>query len=828
MPNNPEDGLVNFLNRIFGDTIHHIANVKNLGGYEVSDWLIPTLIQYFNVFMWVISGIILSAVVIWQIGVHAARAGEQNKNKILTEPIKTIGGIFLLMPTAFGFNIVSLLVIVCALWGIQGGNGIYEKAITQQLKQNLYIDASYFIKQKVSLEEFGVNYLKSSYCAKILSKSYNKSYGYEKENNYSNIKLDANNIKNSQKDVSGKYTQTIEFKDLGEARVGGGQNICGSITYSQSDNNQTSFKSEAGSAGHFASGGLLGRRDEKFNEKFNQISQDLRIETFNVWNDQAKILMDEIDKYIDETLPLGALDEKYKILDEKINQGTIQKIIISNKNQLAQRLSQLSTNQFGYMQQLQKMYINKMSDGGLLEMIGYRQHFSSIRKYIISIMTDTYIISEAPVNFNTLPQDSVKEEAISIYSGVNEKLQNKINQDTQDNQDKQNSIAQNQSTASNDYNCPISTEKLLGQIDIKELDTQQQKITTNQIATLINIILGRQNVKCMLQDTTYTTNQTNSNSKTQSDSLDRLAKAGEIMKIIAVEWEKSLSNINKQAIRESKIKGSTAQEIEMQNTKNLLRSIKIKQAEISIGQLKSAGMWINNILPNILDFFLIIAIALLPLRILLEMIAGTCWSMTLFIPSERNWIFPKQAIGLILYIPAIVVGYFSANVILNYVLEFAIGMTFESMQYTILNGDTSITFEDLKTQVMIFVVIGGAVTIMCASLILALPNAVNKILQAQESEIGQSGATTKLDTSGGSANAQGMQAGANVGNQTKAQNVLGGTDFSSGGNWHAGDNKGKTTDKNQAPAQLLNNTTDVPEPNIQIKRQSTNLDKDAD
>jgi len=58
-----------------------------------------------------------------------------------------------------------------------------------------------------------------------------------------------------------------------------------------------------------------------------------------------------------------------------------------------------------------------------------------------------------------------------------------------------------------------------------------------------------------------------------------------------------------------------------------------------------------------------------------------------------------------------------------------------------------------------------------------------------------------------------MQSSANVGNQTKAQNVLGGTDFSSGGNWHAGDNKGKTTDKNQAPAQLLNNTTDVPEPN---------------
>jgi hypothetical protein len=126
-------------------------------------------------------------------------------------------------------------------------------------------------------------------------------------------------------------------------------------------------------------------------------------------------------------------------------------------------------------------------------------------------------------------------------------------------------------------------------------------------------------------------------------------------------------------------------------------------------------------------------------------------SMTLFIPDAKNgWGFAKQALALILYIPCVVVGYFAANVILNYALEFGISLSFESMQYSLLQGGT-VDLDNFKTMVMIFIALGGAITMMCASLILALPTGVMRALQGTEIDSGQNTAASNMDRSVGSA-----------------------------------------------------------------------------
>jgi hypothetical protein len=114
---------------------------------------------------------------------------------------------------------------------------------------------------------------------------------------------------------------------------------------------------------------------------------------------------------------------------------------------------------------------------------------------------------------------------------------------------------------------------------------------------------------------------------------------------------------------------------------------------------------------------------------------------------------------ILLYIPAVTVGYFSANVILNFVLELAIGLSFESMQYSLMQGG-SVDIDHFKTIIMIFVSIGGAVTMMCGALILGIPSAVNRFLQAGDGDSNSSNsATNKLDGSVGSAGAGSASSG---------------------------------------------------------------------
>ena len=179
----------------------------------------------------------------------------------------------------------------------------------------------------------------------------------------------------------------------------------------------------------------------------------------------------------------------------------------------------------------------------------------------------------------------------------------------------------------------------------------------------------------------------------------------------------------------------------------------LKKLESAKTLLKSSSTWLSIVLPSIMDFFLILAIAIFPIKIVMEMVGASVNAMMLFVPQQKSWqSMVKQFIGVILYLPLVIIGYFSGNVILNYVLELGISLSFESMQYSISQGG-GVDLEQLNTVIMIFVSIGGAITMMCASMVLGLPAMINRLLQIGESETGSSMAINKMDNSIGSSGA---------------------------------------------------------------------------
>ncbi len=708
------DGLLNLLNRIFGDTIFHIIGKD--GNTDPQNWLIPTLIQSLNVFIWAISGIILSAMVIWQVGRHANK-NQADKINLLNEPIKNVSGMILLMPTAFGFNIVSLLVIVCSLWGIQGGNQIYTAAVKQQLHHAMYFEAKYFIEQKVQLNKFALDYISSSYCAKLLSSIYSKAYG--NDDSYAKIIPDTNQAYQTAPDVSGNYYTIVPFTDVGQAQTGGKQPLCGKITFKQPKLNSQTYNSNAGSASNFASGGLLGQADKAFNNEFNQLAQELHQRIYEIWNDQAQQFMTEIDTYIDKTLPDSNYDNKYENLQSNIPH--INDIIKNHQEMLVQRLSEATDSNTGFMHNLHNLYTQKMQEGGILNAIGYRQHFGQIRKYLLEILTDSYIIPSGSTKFaDYLPKDNISQTAQAVYYGVMQNVQTGINT----------------SADNSNINCPVSMSRLQNILadknQIEQIQPEYLKITGNQLAAVLNIILGRTEAVCHGY-----TNITDSNPQSQTQSLDRLQQAGAVLANLAGDREIQAKYL----------------QLKPDNTDNQNIKHTIQELKQSAPLLKSAGTWLSIVLPSILDFFLIIAIALFPIKIVTEMIIGSVSAMLMFVPNTKSaGTFAKHGLGIILYIPAVTVGYFSANVILNYVLELGIGLSYESLHYSLMQGG-SIDIEHFKTVTMIFVSIGGAITMMCGSLILGVPAAVSRFLQVTEGDANSSLATTKIDGSAGSAGA---------------------------------------------------------------------------
>jgi hypothetical protein len=376
-----------------------------------------------------------------------------------------------------------------------------------------------------------------------------------------------------------------------------------------------------------------------------------------------------------------------------------------------------------------------MEEGGILNVIGYRQHFGQIRSFLLDILTDQYIIPTGNGKFSDyLPQDNISKTAQAVYFGVMQDVQTTINTQT--------------NVVNTNVTCPIDLQRL-GTIiqdpnQIEQINPEYLKITNNQLASVLNIILGKTNVICGGY-----TNITDSNSQSQTQSLDRLQQAGAVLSNLAKDrdvQEKRLLFIEN--IDKAKVNKTT------ENIKNIAQELKQ-----SSPLLKSAGTWLSIVLPSILDFFLIIAIALFPIKIVMEMVIGSVSGMMMFIPNTKSAsTFAKHGLGIILYIPAVIVGYFSANVILNYVLELGIGLSFESMQYSLMQGG-SIDIEHFKTVVMIFVSIGGAITMMCGSLILGVPAAVNRFLQAGDGDSTSSVASNKLDGSVGSAGAGSASSG---------------------------------------------------------------------
>ncbi|MET0463754.1 MAG: hypothetical protein ABW007_11395 [Chitinophagaceae bacterium] len=279
--------------------------------------------------------------------------------------------------------------------------------------------------------------------------------------------------------------------------------------------------------------------------------------------------------------------------------------------------------------------------------------------------------------------------------------------------------------------------------------------------------------------------------------LERLQNAGAQLSSLAANAEQSLSRLNQQLLEQKK-----------QNTINASQQIEqqielSKKIEQNISLIKSSAVWLNNVLPSILDLYLILALILFPSKIISEMAAGSISAMTLFIPGNKNYqAYARQLLGLILYLPAATIGYFGANTILNHSLDFGIGLSFSSMLVSLQNGDSSIDLEQFKSMLMIFITIGGAITAMAGALILAVPLAINKVLAMNDNDLGQNLVINKTDTNLGTANAQGLQQTAYIRNTGRMQRAADGYDLGGAENAGVG-NTAQDKEHKQAPLQIL-------------------------
>jgi conjugal transfer/type IV secretion protein DotA/TraY len=800
------DGMVGLLARIFGDAVLAMTRSghANTSDLKYSDWILPNLIESFSIFLSILAGVVLSAIIIYHSVLHTKQKVNASSFKWITEPTKIAASIGGLMPTALGFNTIAIICLQCALWGIFGANLIYKNAIKLSLANSLKFDASFFAHEQADLRNFALGFVRNNMCGQVLNTHYNNAYGALADNGqYAYINWSAPRI---EVDNNQKSWEVYDLVDNSTARLGNGQSICGSMYVAKFDVNaaQNQFNASNGNAAGSSSAvinnnyrgnnnkigyGILENEklQQELNQKLNVIGYNLRNEAVDVWKEQTKLMMVDLNAYI-ANLPKDNYDEKNKSIDELVNNvgnnadKNLDAIIKNHSAELAKKLAALSDskNIGSAIQILHKTYTDKMIAGGMLELIGYTQHFSSIRSYILSIISQKYVYSQTPNIDNAdklIANDNIKSVALGVYNTninkVEYALQRKNN--TQSNQ--QNSISeckQKLDEITPSYADVLNAKNSAGQQSQGQAQNQAQnqekinQILSGILRTGMAVVYGSQEIVCGKLST-----QSIESKYSHNETLDRIQKGGEILSILSGQLATWQNKVNAEYL---KTKGSIKKQLsdnksnQNNQSESSIDSAAEKQANLAlIGSngdfsdilsintdyqkaLSEAAGMMTIVLPNILDAFLLFAIGLYIIQIFSAMVGTSIMMMWLAVPGNRSiQNIVGQLLSLMLTPALIVIGYMFGKILLNEGLNLLLTNIFGNMLTQIVSSDTVPVAEALQS-IKWMMYIAASMASVCAGMVIVLPRiglkALNAITIDQGNEMSEQAQKYSLNVDG--------------------------------------------------------------------------------
>jgi hypothetical protein len=234
MPLDPCEGLqdcvreetsISLLRSVFGSVIDHLITGEDPVASAAQTEILPSMIGYFNGGLAIVGGLLLLGIM--TIGVaNSANDGEvfgKNWNSVWT-PLRAVAGMGMLLPTSAGFSFAQLFVLMVALWGVGLANGAYKIGIQtgilapESMVQGINHPGAFY-----GMRAFAQQYVFASYCARTANDVFKSAWSTP------NVSINLN-ARDDRVRAGNEHYDVYEFKDRGnKALLAGKAPICGEL-----------------------------------------------------------------------------------------------------------------------------------------------------------------------------------------------------------------------------------------------------------------------------------------------------------------------------------------------------------------------------------------------------------------------------------------------------------------------------------------------------------------------------------------------------------------------------------------------------------------------
>jgi len=174
-----DETSIQMLKYVFGPVIDGLLSGEKASQIEASANILATMFSVYASGIMLVSGFIVSAIVIGSV-MNTANDGEvMGKNWSTPNTIlRVVSGGGVLLPTTSGFSIIQLIVLVLALWGVGFANLTYKTGVVMGvLSPAGIVSAAATPGSYYGMRDFAKQYMGAMYCARVANAAYAMSSG---------------------------------------------------------------------------------------------------------------------------------------------------------------------------------------------------------------------------------------------------------------------------------------------------------------------------------------------------------------------------------------------------------------------------------------------------------------------------------------------------------------------------------------------------------------------------------------------------------------------------------------------------------------------------
>ncbi|OAD16446.1 DotA/TraY family protein [Achromobacter insolitus] len=376
-----DETSIQMLKYVFGPVIDGLLSGEKASQIEASANILATMFSVYASGIMLVSGFIVSAIVIGSV-MNTANDGEvMGKNWSTPNTIlRVVSGGGVLLPTTSGFSIIQLIVLVLALWGVGFANLTYKTGVVMGvLSPAGIVSAAATPGSYYGMRDFAKQYMGAMYCARVANAAYTMSSGAR-----ASVQMNGG----AGTAIGSRMEYSYNVSDTNSAtNLAGGAPICGVVKLS-----------------------LYG--PQNLTDQTEKALDTLKVAVQKQKHSQAQSLMADIKAFVD-TWPTSINEEGW----DKVDSAKFNEIVKKHEDQIATKILASLSQQQGSMDKGMEKFVNEtLVKGGWASAGGWFQRVGMARGALSKIFSESVGSVSEPTTSGLPRSEQTRLFALSVMS----------------------------------------------------------------------------------------------------------------------------------------------------------------------------------------------------------------------------------------------------------------------------------------------------------------------------------------------------------------------------------------------------------------------------